>query len=292
MIPPKNDISVSIISQFVSCAKYEPPRLVKVDFFDKMESAYLRSIGGRKSFEETMVRFNHFSIVETTYDKQLAELRSLGFQDWSHLTEKEILESWLTSAPVDQTRLQATADSNLQDFLLADKPLTWNIFYCLALQLKDFLVNFDYHPADSLDFAQKINLPFVKSVASQEMTRQRLISAIYYLLVSRGKNGMTLVEKWVSEGLLPVDNTFHFFNDKSLATFDTARLKREVVYVETAVDTLDRGQYDLVKVQILRPDTALLLPAVMTASPYHLGTNEQAGSRKLHEMAGRLTEPS
>ncbi len=77
---------------------------------------------------------------------------------------------------------------------------------------------------------------------------------------------MSLVEYWVSEGLLPVDNDYHFFNDKALATFDTTQLKREVVWVESPVDTYNRGQYDLIKVQIIRPISRQQIPSVMTAS--------------------------
>ena len=51
---------------------------------------------------------------------------------------------------------------------------------------------------------------------------------------------------------LPLDNHYHFFNDKSLATFDTSHLIREVVYVESPVDTQNRGHYDLIKVEIIR----------------------------------------
>ncbi|MDP0971709.1 hypothetical protein Q6294_32730, partial [Klebsiella pneumoniae] len=80
-----------------------------------------------------------------------------------------------------------------------------------------------------------------------EMTTETIISAFYYLLCSRRKSGMILVEHWVSEGLLPLDNHYHFFNDKSLATFDSSLLEREVVWVESPVDTEQKGKNDLIK---------------------------------------------
>lgn len=95
---------------------------------------------------------------------------------------------------------------------------------------------------------------------------------------------MILVEHWVSEGLLPLDNHYHFFNDKSLATFDSSLLEREVVWVESPVDTEQKGKNDLIKIQIIRPKSTEKLPVVITASPYHLGINEKANDLALHEM--------
>ena len=237
-------------------------------------------------YNKAMVRLNQFSIVDKSADEMRDELMVLGFDDFSQLSEKEMLRSWLTKAPVEMTGLQASADSSLEKFLSADKPLSWEIFYCIALQLQDFIVNFEFQPDKSLEFAKTINLPQI----SGKMNTENLLHAIYLLMSSRGKNGMTLVEKWISEDLLSVDNHFHFFNDLSLATFDTSHLTREVVYVETPVDTFQTGKYDLVKVQIIRPTFDGQLPVVMTASPYHMGTNDIAADKKTHEMAALLTE--
>ena len=59
---------------------------------------------------------------------------------------------------------------------------------------------------------------------------------------------------------------------------------REVVYVESRVDTDQDGRPDLIKVSIIRPRYQGPVPAVMTASPYHQGTNDPASDKALHDM--------
>ncbi len=147
------------------------------------------------------------------------------------------------------------------------------------LQLLGFVPNFDYTDID--DFVKKINFPIVYS---------DIIENIYHLLNTRTKSGNTLIDQLVSDDLIPEDNQYHFFNGKSLATFSTKQLIREVVYVEAPVDTADSGQTDLVKVSILRPRFNGQIPAVITNSPYHQGVNEIASDKALHKMEGELTE--
>ncbi|GFH40612.1 Xaa-Pro dipeptidyl-peptidase [Pseudolactococcus insecticola] len=236
-----------------------------------------------------MTRFNQFSIIDKTFDEKLADLAGLRFKFDTQLESKRNLKNWLLTAPVDLTTLAATDRETLWDFLHSDTPLTWDIFYAIGLQLLDFVANFEFSLSDSLTFASDLHLPTVD--LTQDTSSEHVISAIYLLMLSRRKNAMTLVEFWVSEGLLPLDNHYHFFNDKSLATFDTAQtLTREFVYVESPVDTERRGDYDLIKVEIIRPQFDGKLPVIMTASPYHLGTNDLANDQKLHDMAVPLTQ--
>ncbi len=51
------------------------------------------------------------------------------------------------------------------------------------------------------------------------------------------------------------------------------------VYVETRVDSDRDGLPDLIKVSIIRPTYHGKIPAVMTASPYHQGTNDKIAIR-------------
>lgn len=235
------------------------------------------------------MKFNHFSIVEKSFDEQLLDLQRLGFT-WSVFwDEKKILRDFLMTAPIDMTRLQASVKSDVIQFLKSDEPITEEIFWTIALQLLDFVINFEFEADKAVKFAQDLNLPSVKF---DEINSETMISALYLLLCTRRKNGMTLVEHWVSEGLIPVTNHYHFFNDKSLATFSTTDLIRENIWVQAPVDTENRGKNDLIKVQIIRPRTDEKLPAVMTASPYHLGINTWANDKKLHEMKQDLTEKS
>jgi X-Prolyl dipeptidyl aminopeptidase PepX, N-terminal. len=197
------------------------------------------------------MQFNHFSIIDKSFDQELSDLASLGFKFDTSSTAKVNLKNWLLTAPIAMTSLAATDQETISDFLDSETPLTWDIFYAISLQLLDFVANFDFQLAEAITFANSINLPLVD--LSAKTSAKQLISAIYLLMNSRRRTGMTLVEHWVSEGLLPLDNHYHFFNDKSLATFDTSQLIREVVYVESSVDTQNRGEYDLVKVEIIRP---------------------------------------
>ncbi|RZI49209.1 Xaa-Pro dipeptidyl-peptidase [Lactococcus kimchii] len=232
------------------------------------------------------MRFNHFSIVDKNFDEKLAELDQLGFR-WSVFwDEKKILKDFLIQSPIDLTVLQATKTLDVTAFLRSSDSLDWEIFWTIALQLLDFVPNFDFELDKAVAFAKEVNLPQI----TDELSSESLISALYLLLCSRRKSGMILVEHWVSEGLLPLDNRYHFFNDKSLASFDTTQLIRETVWVESTVDTEQRGKNDLIKIQIIRPPFAGQLPVVMTASPYHLGTNDIANDAALHNMNVALEE--
>ena len=88
--------------------------------------------------------------------------------------------------------------------------------------------------------------------------------------------------------IISEDNHYHYFNGKSLATFSTHDVIREVVYVESRVDTDKDGLPDLVKVSIIRPRYDGQIPSVMTASPYHQGTNDKASDKALYKMEGEL----
>ena len=93
-----------------------------------------------------------------------------------------------------------------------------------------------------------------------------------------------MIDQLVSDGLIPETNQYHYFNGKSLATFTSHDAIREVVYVESRVDTDQDGLPDLVKVSIIRPRYEGKIPAVMTASPYHQGTNDKASDKALYNM--------
>ena len=80
-----------------------------------------------------------------------------------------------------------------------------------------------------------------------------LIENLYQLLNTRTKKGNTLIDQLVSDGLVTEDNDYHYFNGKSLATFSSHDAIREVVYIESSVDTDQKGLPDLVKVSIIRP---------------------------------------
>lgn len=232
------------------------------------------------------MKYNQFSYIPRLADACEQELQALGFELNKRQSDKETLEHFCrkiffnykdTDYPLHN--LIADFETDLLTFFKSDRPLTADIFYTIALQLLGFTPHVDF--TDTTDFLEKIDFPI-------NYQKGHVIEALYHLLVSREKGGMTLLDDLISKGLIPVDNDYHFFNGKSLATFDTNDLIREVVYVQSALDTDQDGQLDLIKVNIIRPNTSHQVPTMMTASPYHEGTNGVANDKKLYKMEGDL----
>ncbi len=233
------------------------------------------------------MKFNQYSYIPTTMEKALSELTHLGFPLSLALTPKDNLTGFLKrlffNYPESDEVLKdwiADEQTDLLDFLQSDQALSPEIFYTIALQALEFVPNFDF--SDAGRFVQDCQFPILYDEAN-------LILNLYQLLTCRTKSGNSLIDKLVSTGLIQADNTYHFFNGKSLATFDTSHLIREVVYVETPLDTQNKGQHDLVRVRIIRPRTSHQLPVIMTQSPYNEGINDKASDDKLYQMEGELT---
>ncbi len=230
------------------------------------------------------MRFHSYSYIPQTTETALSELQNLGFALSLDYTDKENLEIFVRRCffliqDTDQALRQLIADwdCDLLKFFQSDKELTEEIFYQIVFQLLGFVPHFDY--TNILEFREQTGLPIAYG---------QLIDNLYQLLNLRTKQGNSLIDKLVSDDLIAEDNTYHFFNGKSLATFSTKSLIREVVYVDTPVDTTRQGENDLVKVSILRPRVDFPIPAVITNSPYHQGVNEVASDKALHDMKGEL----
>ncbi|WP_159795856.1 Xaa-Pro dipeptidyl-peptidase [Streptococcus halichoeri] len=233
------------------------------------------------------MRYNQFSFIPTPTQNALEELHQLGFLLDQDKSDKENVEIFIRRTKFQQadsdyglSLLVADAQTDALSFFQSQADLTSEHWQYLALQLLGFVPFVDFTDAGA--FCQSIQFPI-------DFQSGHVILNLYQLLATRTKNGMTLVDDLVSQGLLLADNTYHFFNGKALATFDTSQLIREVVYVEAPLDTDQDGQRDLVKTLIIRPKTSEPIPTVMTASPYHQGINEVANDKKLHQMTGKLT---
>ena len=70
-----------------------------------------------------------------------------------------------------------------------------------------------------------------------EISIENLLSIAQYA----NEKGNTIIDQLVSDGLISEDNHYHYFNGKSLATFLYHDVIREVVYVESRVDTDQDG---------------------------------------------------
>lgn len=230
------------------------------------------------------MRFNQFSYLPTTSSQQLDELASLGLKLSPHLPLKKQFEdfirwSFFTYSNTDYalSTLAADNETDLLTFFQSERDLTADVFYTVVFQLLGFNYLVDFEDAEQ--FRKETGFPIVYG---------NLIENLYQLLNTRTKKGNTLIDQLVSDGLILEDNHYHYFNGKSLATFSTHDVIREVVYVESRVDTDKDGLPDLVKVSIIRPRYDGQIPSVMTASPYHQGTNVKASDKALYKMEGEL----
>ena len=230
------------------------------------------------------MRFNQFSYQPTTSSQRFAELEGLGLKLSPQLSLKRQFEdfirwSFFTYSNTDYalSTLAADKETDLVTFFQSDRELTAEIFYTVVFQLLGFSYLVDFEDAEQ--FRKETGFPIVYG---------DLIENLYQLLNTRTKKGNTLIDQLVSDGLISEDNHYHYFNGKSLATFSTHDVIREVVYVESRVDTDNDGLPDLVKVSIIRPRYDGQVPALMTASPYHQGTNDKASDKALYKMEGEL----
>lgn len=230
------------------------------------------------------MRFNQFSYYPVSQKEALQELSSLGFKLDQSNSDKELFEAFVrtcffnyknTDYPL--STLAVDKETDLLTFFNSDRELTAEIFYTVVFQLLGFSYLIDFEDAQT--FHQETAFPIVYG---------DLIDNLYQLLNTRTKKGNTLIDQLVSDGLIPEDNSYHYFNGKSLATFSANNAIREVIYVESRIDSDNDGLPDLIKVNIIRPSYHGKIPAVMTASPYHQGTNDKASDKALYKMEAEL----
>ncbi|GGE38226.1 Xaa-Pro dipeptidyl-peptidase [Streptococcus himalayensis] len=226
------------------------------------------------------MRFNQFSYIKKDEKTMKTELEQLGFSYSFEENAKKNLEQFIrrcffTYENTDYalSLLLADFETDFLTFCQSDRELTADVFYMLAFQLLGFVPHMDFEQVE--DFRKAVDFP---------IRYGNLLENLYQLLNTRMKGGNTLIDSLVSQGFIEENNHYHFFNDKSLATFDTHDLIHEVVYVESLVDTDGDGLGDLIKVSILRPKTSQKIPAVMTASPYHQGVNDKESDKALQNM--------
>ena len=226
------------------------------------------------------MKYNQYSYLSVDQKDILKELKEIGFDLPTHLPEKELFEwfvrkVYFTYKDTDYPLSNLVVDSKTDFLTYIQSDCEWspNIFYTVALQLLGFRYFIDFEDTDS--FLKEVQFPIEYG---------NLVENLYHLLNTRTVKGNLLIDQLVSDGLIPEDNQYHYFNGKSLATFTSHDAIREVVYVESRIDSDQDGLPDLVKVNIIRPRYEGKIPAVMTASPYHQGTNDKASDKALYNM--------
>lgn len=249
------------------------------------------------------MKYNQYAYVTTPLKEQAKELITINFlprnyRDWSFsdllakLIKMTIAEAKNDEAKTAKLAEFAVSEKETLAQFLAKKPekIGSNQFYNLALQLLGYHVHYDYQLNDPTAFMQKQALPIIKDIDSID----KLVMAFYRLLNTRAKNGQLLIDVMAGRGYFTQfwgQNKFMYFNGKSLPVFNTNKVIREVVYVETDLDTDHDGQSDLIQVTIFRPvetNNGLKVPALYTASPYFGGII--ANEKRNHNVDENLSD--
>ena len=232
------------------------------------------------------MKYNQYAYLKTDYKTKINELRNIRFLDsnWEKASFSELLRNLIKACLVEATSSQAK-EAKLNEFavndtetltdFLAKKPTTIsrNEFYNVALQLLGYHVGYDYSLTDPLDRMKRNALPFTDQ---ENIDKAELINVFYRLLNTRAKNGQTLIDNLAGKGYFtqfyPINDPM-YFNGKALPVFDTSKIIREVVYVESDLDTDEDGKSDLLQVTIFRPieSNNFKIPALYTADPYFGG---------------------
>ncbi|MEJ6399697.1 Xaa-Pro dipeptidyl-peptidase [Nicoliella lavandulae] len=245
---------------------------------------------------------NHqFAIVPTNLNQMIAELHAIQFLDQQNekYESVQLLHSLLTktllnyhstaSQKIALADIMVDANQDAREFFNHAHTVTQQQFYNIALQLLGFQTNEDFKLDESLETMQKFNLP-IHETADQEFDTEAIIRAWYLLLNTHTKVGQTYLDVLAGDGYFAQFNHLTkplIFNGKAQPVFNTDQLIREVVYVESDLDTDHDDKRDLLKAEIIRPqetETGLKVPILFTASPYNQGTNDKAGAKLTHPV--------
>ncbi|WP_283679275.1 Xaa-Pro dipeptidyl-peptidase [Lentilactobacillus sp. Marseille-Q4993] len=254
------------------------------------------------------MKINQFAYVPTDHAQIINELKDVRFL--TPKTEKmsdpvmlfrQFLMKFFMEKQGHSTRIyklstiMATPDEDANEYTKTEPKVEKNAFYNIALQLLQFEVGLDFNLDEPLKKMNELGLP-VADVADT-LTVGELIDAWYLLLNTRTKFGQTLIDYLAGQGFFAQMGTDEslkaplFFNGKSQAVFNTQKVIREVVYVEAPQDNDNDGKLDLIKVEVLRPaetDEGVVVPAVLTESPYDQGTNDDSADKLTHDVNGEL----
>ena len=236
------------------------------------------------------MKYNQYAYVKTDFQTEVKELQQIKFlpADYEKLSFGDLLAELTANAvavvdPNDASARKAklaefavSKTQTLKQFLDGNPvKISSQQFYNVALQLLGYHVDYDYQLTNPLKFMKKQALPYMADIND----KQSLIRVFYRLLNTRAKNGQLLIDVMAGEGYFYnrksqfTKNKFLFFNGKSMPVFDTSKIIREVVYVESDLDTDGDGKSDLLQTTIFRPIESenMPVPALYTADPYFGG---------------------
>lgn len=239
------------------------------------------------------MKYNQFAKHLPELDQQILELQKIDLYpvDLAQYSFPKIAQHVFRHFSPDY-RSQAAVETQLHNLLVdenqdlfsylasVDDHFSSQAFYNVALQYLGFFTPLDFSLSDPLSTMNKLGLPFLDEAS---FDFDSFTTAVYQLLNTRSKNGLLFMDNLANRGYFAANLSAReqqrplFFNGKAQATFAADQLIREIVYVESDLDTDNDGQRDLLEATIIRPKVAnnfIKLPALYTANPYFLGTTD------------------
>ena len=251
------------------------------------------------------MKFNQFAFHTPDLATQISELKQLRFlpADFT-VTATNPTTLWLRLLQQTQVQALTPAGKNAAVAEYLATPTTSvpefvnrhavdaTAFYTVALQLLGFEHGEDFTIGDPFPAMNRFHLPYHSPLT----TTSDVVTAWYNLLNTFTKGGYVYLDHLAAAGYFhQFDNLPQplFFNGKAQPVFATDNLVREVVYVESDLDTDHDSRADRLKTIIIRPQATnqgIQVPVVFTASPYNQGTNDAAGDRMMHDVNVPLTK--
>ncbi len=174
------------------------------------------------------------NIVISIFQKKMSYLnKKCGFDLQNTANHKDSLETFLRrfffiliKTPNPLFLSEQLIKTDLLTFFFNQDELWQQIFYILLLFIFGFAYLWDL--SDSDVFRKETGFPIIYG---------DLIENLYQLLSTRAPKKEILLDQLVSDGVLLVDNDYHYFNLARVWLLSLTDVIREVVYVESRVDT-------------------------------------------------------
>lgn len=237
------------------------------------------------------MKLNQFARLTPDWLTQKKELTAIGFKPDETVSFAQAAQAFFSLcfpeaySPAAQRQALATiAVTDTKDLatFLADQPtrMSRQAFYAVALQLLGFEAITDFQLTDSETFMTQTKLPMVPDDLT---TAKALWQAAYLLLTTRTKHLVNYLDDLANRGFFrnwqsgKATPQHLFFNGKAQNVFDARHITREVVWIESDLDTDHDGKRDLLEATIFRPNetnAGTKMPVLFTADPYFHGTND------------------
>ncbi|ARY91693.1 MULTISPECIES: Xaa-Pro dipeptidyl-peptidase [Lacticaseibacillus] len=246
------------------------------------------------------MKLNQFARLTPEFSQQLTELARIGlpadpkgdFADTAAAMYAAFFPEAYQPAAKQDKFAQIAVDSrqNLTEWLASGPTqMTRQNFYNVALQLLGFEAFTDFDLADPLTFMAATKLP---SIDHDLLDTEDFLKASYLLLMTRTKHLVNFLDDLANRGFFKDFQSSAtqpkplLFNGKVQQVFDARQAIRELVWIESDVDSDHDGMRDLLEATIYRPkatEQGLKVPVLFTANPYFHGTNDVTAATHVPE---------